>query len=118
MLIIFTSGPDQTDHLTRGPFPAQEGYPLMADTGSPQGQAYAGHPYPKGTEAYLNAVPVRVIVVGANGHYLVTDQAGVNHQAHHSELGGAVVPSTRWTPSWPCWAGRARCCGLGCCVTL
>ena len=79
----------------------------MADTGSPQGQAYAGHPYPKGTEAYLNAVPVRVIVVGANGHYLVTDQAGVNHQAHHSELGGAVVPSTRWTPTPGAYCARA-----------
>jgi hypothetical protein len=68
----------------------------MADTGSPQGQAYAGLPFPKGTEAYLNAVPVRVIVIGANGHYIVTDQAGVNHQAHHSELAGAVVPDPRW----------------------
>ena len=102
MLIIFTSGPDQTDHLTRGPFPAQEGYPLMADTGSPQGQAYAGHPYPKGTHAYLNAVPVRVFVIGANGHYLVRDQAGVTHQAHHSEL-AAVCPD--------CFGQ-----GVGCCV--
>lgn len=62
----------------------------MADTGGYTTQAFNGTPYPKGTQAYLNAAPVRVLVIGANGYYLVTDQAGVRHQAHHSQL--AVRP--------------------------
>lgn len=48
--------------------------------------AFAGHSYPAGTIAWLNAVRVRVVTVGANGNYVVSDADGVNHTAHHSAL--------------------------------
>lgn len=58
---------------------------------------FNGTPYPVGTEASLNAVPVRVLVIGAdkdrrpNGHYIVTTGDGTRHSAHHSELAVATV---------------------------
>jgi hypothetical protein len=80
----------------------------MADTGGYTTHPYWGTTYPVGTEAYLDTVPVRVLVATDRGAYIVVDQAGVHHAVHHHRL--AVARSL--VPSCPDCQGV----GVGCCV--